>query len=50
MGSKKDMKLVITNNRETAQASSEKVSEIGRGDTAGDVSWTLLGLCTVCDK
>ena len=50
MGSKKDMKLAITNNRETAQASSEKVSEIGRGDTAGDVSWTPLGLCIVCDK
>ena len=38
MGSKKDMKLAITNNIETAQASSEKVSESGRGDTARRIS------------
>ena len=36
VGSKKEMKLAITENRETAQAS----SETGRVDTAGDVSWT----------
>ena len=34
VGSKKEMKLVITENRETAQAS----SETERVDTAGDVS------------
>jgi hypothetical protein len=49
IGSKK-MKLVITNNRETVQASSEMASKTGRVDTAGDASWTPLGLCTVCDK